>query len=124
MFELYKRLKDAGFPQGGAGNWMLNPDNDEKVYIPLPGELYTQFIGDPAHWEKMRDAMAEVWIAHALSANPPSNGVRGQAVVQEPEPRVQSGEEQKDAAQGDGLTGVSVSPVPPVASDKEEVIKE
>lgn len=121
MFELYKRLKDAGFPQGGAGSWMLNPDNDEQVYVPLPGEIYTQFLGDPAEWADMSKAMAEVWIAHALKAKNPTHGgyVREQAIVQEPEPRIQGGEKQEDAPQGDGLESVPMPDMPPVAPDQK-----
>ena len=61
-FELYKKLKDQGFPQGGAGTWIMNPQKDEKVYIPLVEEIFTQFIADPSDWELMIDAMVNVWI--------------------------------------------------------------
>lgn len=61
-YTLYLKLKNAGYPQGGSGNYLSHPDKDEKVYIPTSGEIYTMFIGDPEQWEKMTDCLAQVWI--------------------------------------------------------------
>ena len=61
-FNLYQTLKDKGFPQGGNGYYLIHPETDEKVYVPKPEEIYTQFIGDPTQWDKLVDAMAHVWI--------------------------------------------------------------
>lgn len=62
MFELYKQLRDAGFPQGGSGSYILDPNTDEKVYKPLPSEIYTLFVADPSGWDKMLEAMSKVWL--------------------------------------------------------------
>lgn len=61
-FALYKLLKESGFAQGGSGMFMQDPDSNEKVYIPLPGEVYTQFLGDPKDWQVLTDAMVRVWL--------------------------------------------------------------
>lgn len=59
---IWQLLKEAGFPQGGSGNWLKDPKTDEKYYIPHPSELYQLYIGDPTDWEKMSMAMAKVWL--------------------------------------------------------------
>lgn len=61
-FALYKKLKDLRYPQGGMGRWVEDPNSTEKVYIPRPEELYTQFIGDPSQWQELQDTLARVWI--------------------------------------------------------------
>lgn len=61
-WNLYKALSDAGFPQGGVGNWMSNEDGTQKVYIPHPSEVYNQFIANPSEWETMGAAMCRVWL--------------------------------------------------------------
>ncbi len=61
-FDLYKKLKDAGFPQGGIGAFEEDLISPEKVYIPHISEVYGQFIADPKDWDKLRDAMCRVWI--------------------------------------------------------------
>jgi hypothetical protein len=43
-YELAKQLYDAGFPQGGNGNWVYPPDNlvsrhADRVYVPTLEEL-------------------------------------------------------------------------------------
>ena|SRR5579864_6342676 len=43
-FELAKRLKDTGFPQGGHGHWIGPPAkffwrHEDRVYVPTLGEL-------------------------------------------------------------------------------------
>lgn len=60
--DLYRTLKEKGFPQGGNGNWYQDPSTGERYYIPQPDEVYTQFIADPSLWQKMTDAMARAWI--------------------------------------------------------------
>lgn len=57
---IWQQLKEAGFPQGGVGNW-LQGEND-RYYIPSPSEIYQHFIADPAGWEDMSKAMATVWL--------------------------------------------------------------
>ncbi len=61
-YNLYKKLKDAGFPQGGSGSYMVDPNSNESVYIPQPSEIYTQYLADPSSWTEMGDAMATVWL--------------------------------------------------------------
>lgn len=61
-FELYRTLRDAGFPQGGVGNWLYNEFGTDKVYVPHASEVYNQFVADPDGWEKMTEAMARVWL--------------------------------------------------------------
>lgn len=61
-FHLYKTLKDAGFPQGGAGAFMIHPETDERVYIARPEEIYAQYLADPKGWEMLTDFMAKAWI--------------------------------------------------------------
>lgn len=61
-FELYKALKEKGFYQGGQGRFMEDPNGIETVYIPLPDEIYTYFIGDPSKWEQFTDAMIRAYI--------------------------------------------------------------
>lgn len=60
--ELFKAARDAGFPQGGVGNW--RDVNNERIYVPHPSEVYNQFIADPVQWEEMAEAMLRVWIAN------------------------------------------------------------
>ncbi len=61
-FDLYKRLKEAGYPQGGGGQYMGDPDSNVKVYIPTYQELLTHYVADPKDWELMVDAITKVWI--------------------------------------------------------------
>lgn len=65
-FALYKGLKEASFPQGGMGQWWEDPNGTEKVYVPRPEEIYSQFIGDPEGWEQLRDALARAWMEYSL----------------------------------------------------------
>lgn len=66
MYNLYKQLKAAGFPQGGQGTWIQDPESDEKVYVPSSSEIFALFLGDPKDWQKMTDAMARVWIDNKI----------------------------------------------------------
>ena len=68
--ELYKALKEAGYPQGGVGNWYLDPSTGEKYYIPQPSEIYTEFIADPSIWEEVGDTLARLWLEKSLKNNP------------------------------------------------------
>lgn len=61
-YNLYKQLKDKGFPQGGSGSFLVDPKTDERVYIPKVEEILTQYVGDPKDWDKMVEAMTRVWI--------------------------------------------------------------
>lgn len=61
-FELYRELKARGFPQGGVGSFMEDPNGTEKVYVPHPSEIYASFVGDPSQWNALRDAMIQVWL--------------------------------------------------------------
>lgn len=61
-FKLYKELQKKGFPQGGIGQFIQDPNTNDKVYVPQPGEIYAQFILDPEGWQKVTDALAGVWI--------------------------------------------------------------
>lgn len=58
----WQQLKEAGFPQGGVGTWLKDPNSDEKYYIPHPAEVYQLFIANPQDWEKMSEAMAKIWL--------------------------------------------------------------
>jgi len=62
-FDTLKQLKAKGFPQGGAGNFVVDPDTGEKFYKPHPSELYNQFLGDPTQWGELAEAMAQVWLS-------------------------------------------------------------
>lgn len=61
-YNLYLALKNAGYPQGGSGGYIQHPDTNDKVYVPLPSELYNHFTSDPKEWEDVVDALAKVWI--------------------------------------------------------------
>ena len=61
-FELYKKLAEKGFYQGGMGQWMEDVNGTERVYIPHPTEVITYFIGDPDKWDLMRDAIIRAYI--------------------------------------------------------------
>lgn len=61
-YNLYLSLKKAGFPQGGSGNYIQDPDSSEKVYVPTSGEIYSMFLADPDGWQSMTDCLAQVWI--------------------------------------------------------------
>ena len=65
-FALYKQLKDNQFPQGGMGQTYEDPNGTEKVYVPRPEEIYAQFIGNPEHWEELRDALARTWMEFSM----------------------------------------------------------
>lgn len=65
-FEFYKKLKDAGFPQGGVGNWQEDINSTEKVYIPTPSEVYAQLALDPEQWNTVRDALCQCFIDKQL----------------------------------------------------------
>lgn len=61
-FDLYKALKEAGFPQGGIGQYMESPLTAEKVYMPHASEIYAQFAQDPQGWDIIRDYLALAFI--------------------------------------------------------------
>lgn len=61
-FELYNRLKEIGYPQGGGGSYLENPMNIDKVYVPTAQEVIAFFIGDPDKWEHMRDGIIRTYI--------------------------------------------------------------
>ena len=61
-YELYAKLRDIGFPQGGIGAYTENPNGVDKVYIPHPQEVIAFFIGDPDKWEGMRDGIIRTYI--------------------------------------------------------------
>lgn len=61
-YELYAKLRDVGFYQGGVGTTMENPTGVDKVYVPEVAELYQSFALNPSGWEKVRDALCRVWI--------------------------------------------------------------
>jgi len=61
-FETLKQLKAKGFPQGGAGNFVVDPDTSEKFYNPQPSEIYSHFVGDPSAWGELGEAMAQCWL--------------------------------------------------------------
>jgi len=87
LYELAKRLLDAGFPQGGNGTWILPPDKivgrrDDRVYVPSLEEVI-EAVGPNFHcvlrnsheWQAFgincevgrgkssTDAVAELWLA-------------------------------------------------------------
>lgn len=63
-YALYYALKQAGYPQGGLGTYVEDPYTLEQAYKPHPTEIYTQFFGDPALWEKMTDAICREWLKY------------------------------------------------------------
>ena len=63
-FTLYKALKDNGFPQGGIGQNIEDPNSTEQAYIPEVSEVYQAFLLDPMGWGNVRDALCREWIKH------------------------------------------------------------
>lgn len=61
-YALYKALRAAGFPQGGVGHYIQDPNSADSVYVPHVSEVYTQFLADPQQWEALRDAICREWI--------------------------------------------------------------
>ncbi len=61
-YELYAKLRDIGYPQGGMGNIMENPNGVDKVYVPHANEVMSFFVGDPDKWEAMRDGVIRTYI--------------------------------------------------------------
>lgn len=61
-FELYKALKDAGFFQGGIGQFMEDINGTEKVYLPHASEIYQSFAQDPQGWDIVRDYLARAFL--------------------------------------------------------------
>lgn len=61
-YELYARLRDMGYYQGGIGMTMENPNGIDKVYIPEASEIYPSFAIDPDKWNIVRDSLCRVWI--------------------------------------------------------------
>lgn len=62
-YELYAKLKELNYFQGGAmGFYMENPNGIEKVYVPHPQEVIAFFTGDPEKWEGMRDGIIRTYI--------------------------------------------------------------
>lgn len=75
-YELAKELKDAGFPQGGKGLWLLPPDNlvgrrVDRVYAPTLeelleacGERFTSL--DQLYKSKAENTYEQVWLANSI----------------------------------------------------------
>ena len=76
-YDLANKLKDAGFPQGGTGQWTLPPDSivahyTDRVYVPTLSELIEACAAD---FEKLQKIDKEpealksgkIWQAVALS---------------------------------------------------------
>jgi len=61
-FELYRALEQKGFPQGGSGQIMEDPNGTTKAYIPTYGEVIAFFMADPEKMEQMRDAVIRAYI--------------------------------------------------------------
>lgn len=62
-YELYKKLQEVDFPQGGVmGNYMEDPNGTEKVYVPHVQEVLGFFTGNPDKWEGMRDGIIRTYI--------------------------------------------------------------
>lgn len=62
-YDLYTKLKEIGYPQGGAmGTYMQNENGIEYVYIPHVQEVLAFFSGDPEKWEGMRDGVIRTYI--------------------------------------------------------------
>ena len=67
---IWRLLKEGNFPQGGVGNWLQDPNSDEKYYIPHPSEIYQATIQDPQGWEELSESMGVVWLKqHGKSLN-------------------------------------------------------
>lgn len=62
--ELYRALKEHGFPQGGQGSYMSDPQTAERFYIPKPDEIFNQFLANPEGWQNLVDVMSRAWIAN------------------------------------------------------------
>lgn len=61
-FELYSRLKDTGYFQGGTGYYMENPNGIDKVYVPTAQEVISFFTGNPEKWDLMRDGIIRAYL--------------------------------------------------------------
>ncbi len=61
-YGLYAALRDIGYPQGGMGNMMENPNGVDKAYVPHAQEVLAFFSGDPDKWELMRDGIIRTYI--------------------------------------------------------------
>ena len=61
-WDLYKALKDAGFYQGGIGQFMEDPQGTEVVYLPHASEIYAQFAQNPEGWGVIRDYLARAFL--------------------------------------------------------------
>lgn len=61
-FELYAKLRDLGFPQGGMGATMENVNGVDKAYVPEVSEVYQAFILNPDGWGDVRDSLCREWI--------------------------------------------------------------
>lgn len=61
-FELYSKLKDTGYYQGGSGYYMENSNGIDKVYVPQAQEIISFFSGDPEKWDQMRDGIIRAYL--------------------------------------------------------------
>jgi hypothetical protein len=78
-YQLAKELKDAGFPQGGSGSWLLDPDavvirSGARVYAPTLSELIEAFEGYSSVSLEMKDSRKlERWAANASPRREPKD---------------------------------------------------
>ena len=61
-FELYAKLRDINYPQGGLGVSMENPANIDKAYVPTAQEVISFFAGNPEQWDALRDGIIRTYI--------------------------------------------------------------
>lgn len=61
-YELYAKLNDLGFYQGGVGEYMESVSSTDRVYLPHASEIYASFAQDPQGWAVIRDYLARAFI--------------------------------------------------------------
>lgn len=61
-YELYAKLKQLGFFQGGVGEYMESVSSTDRVYLPHASEIYASFAQDPQGWDVIRDYLARAFI--------------------------------------------------------------
>lgn len=61
-YELYAKLKQLGYFQGGVGEYMESVSSTDRVYLPHASEIYASFAQNPEGWNVIRDYLARAFI--------------------------------------------------------------
>lgn len=61
-YDLYLKLRDTGYFQGGSGQYVEDPNGIDRVYVPTAQEVITFFTGDPEKWDLMRDGIVRAYL--------------------------------------------------------------